>query len=128
MLFVDDLVGAFLAACDARFDTAGSFIIAGPESTTLLNLLHKLAGLTGSARYGFRVPAWPMKLAAALIEDTCRVLHRAPPLHRRTLDFYRTDVVYDTARAQSALHWAPRVGLDEGLKRTLEWYRQRELM
>jgi dihydroflavonol-4-reductase len=128
MLFVDDLVSAFLAACEALFETADSFIIAGPETTTLLDLLNRLARLTGSPRFGFRVPNWPVRIAAGLVEDTFRALRRTPPLHRRTLDFYRTDVVYDTRKAQSALHWTPRVGLDEGLQRTLEWYRQQGLM
>jgi nucleoside-diphosphate-sugar epimerase len=49
-------------------------------------------------------------------------------LHRRTMDFYRTDAVYDTSKAQRTLRWAPRVGLKEGLQRTLDWYHERGLM
>jgi nucleoside-diphosphate-sugar epimerase len=128
MLFVDDLVAAFLAACEAPFSTGERFIIAGPEVVTLAELLRRLESLTGSRRYGFRVPRWLMSLAAATIEDLCRIVRVAPPLHRRTLDFYRTDVSYDLAHAREVLHWNPAVGLDEGLKRTLAWYRQQRLM
>lgn len=128
MLFIDDLVGAFLAACQAKFTSGDVFIIAGPETTTLRELLKRLTRLTGSTRFGFRVPALPMKVAAALIEDACGLIGRNPPLHRRTLDFYRTDVVYDTSKAQRTLHWTPRVGLDDGLQRTLDWYRQQKLI
>ncbi|HEY6458324.1 MAG TPA: NAD(P)-dependent oxidoreductase [Steroidobacteraceae bacterium] len=128
MLFVDDLVDAFLAACEGEFTSGEVFIIAGPESTTLLELLNRLARMTGSRRFGFRVPGPLMVIAAALIEDGCRLLNKAPPLHRRTLDFYRTDVIYDTDKAQRTLRWKPQVGLAEGLQRTLDWYRERGLM
>lgn len=128
MLFVNDLVTAFLAACDAHFTSGEVFIIAGPETTTLRELLQRLARLTGSSRFGLRVPALPMKVAAAVIEDVCHALGRNPPLHRRTLDFYRTDVVYDTAKARNTLQWTPHTGLDEGLQRTLEWYREQKLI
>jgi len=69
-----------------------------------------------------------MKLAAALIEDLCRLAGRTPPLHRRSLDFYRTDVVYDLTKAERLLHWSPQVDLDTGLRRTLDWYRERHLL
>ena len=128
MLFVEDLVNAFLAACEANFPSGEVFIVAGPESTTLRELLRQLALLTGSRRFGFRVPRWLMQVAAAVVEDLSRLLNRAPPLHRRTLDFYRTDVTYDTRKAQQTLQWQPSVGLNEGLRRTLDWYRARGLM
>lgn len=128
MLYVDDLVSAFLAACEANFTSGEVFIIAGPETTTLRELLQRLTRLTGSSRFGLRVPTLPMKVAAAVIEDLCRILGRTPPLHRRTLDFYRTDVVYDTARARQTLQWTPRVNLEEGLQRTLDWYREQKLI
>jgi nucleoside-diphosphate-sugar epimerase len=128
MLFVDDLAGAFLAACEAQFTSGEVFIIAGPETTTLLELLNRLTRLTGGSRFGYRVPTWPVKVTAAIIEDACRLLGKEPPLHRRSLDFYHTDVVYDTAKAQNTLHWTPRVGLEDGLRRTLDWYCQQKLI
>jgi nucleoside-diphosphate-sugar epimerase len=128
MLFVDDLARAFLAACEAPFASGEAFIIAGPETTTLLGLLERLTSLTGSSRFGFRVPTLPMRVAAALVEDGCRLIGKSPPLHRRTLDFYRTDVVYDISKARRTLRWEPRVGLAEGLRKTLDWYGEQRLI
>jgi nucleoside-diphosphate-sugar epimerase len=121
-------VAAFLAACEAPFGTGERFIIAGPEVVTLAQLLRRLEVLTGSRRFGFRVPRWFMSLAAATIEDLCRVVRVSPPLHRRTLDFYRTDVCYDTSHARAVLGWQPAVGVDDGLRRTFDWYRAQGLM
>lgn len=128
MLFIDDLVSAFLAACEADFTSGEVFIIAGPETITLLELLNRLSRLTGSHRFGRRVPAWLMKVSVAVVEDACRALGRRPPLHRRTLDFYSTDAVFDTAKAQATLHWTPQVNLADGLQRTLDWYREHKLI
>jgi nucleoside-diphosphate-sugar epimerase len=128
MLYIDDLVGAFLAACEADFPSGEAFIIAGPETATLLELLNRLSTLTGSARFGRRVPSWFMQAFVAVVEDACRMLGKPPPLHRRTLDFYSTDVVFDTSKAQKLMHWSPTVGLTDGLRRTLEWYRENKLI
>ena len=128
MLYIDDLVSAFLAACEAQTPSGEVFIIAGPETTTLLELLRRLSTLTGSSRFGWRVPAWLMRALVIAVEDACRLLGRAAPLHRRTLDFYSTDVVFDISKARSALHWSPKVDLTEGLTRTLEWYRENKLI
>lgn len=125
MLFVEDLAEAFLAACTAPIGAGDTFIIAGPETATLRDVLARLQKITGSARYGFRVPTLLMSFAAAAIEDLCRLLGRSPPLHRRTLDFYRTDVTYDISRARRVLGYDPKVGLDEGLARTWQWYQQK---
>jgi nucleoside-diphosphate-sugar epimerase len=128
MLYVDDLAAAFLAACEADYDSGEAFIIAGPETTTLLDLLKRLMVITGSSRFGIRIPSWLMRPVVGPVEDISRILGVPAPLHRRTLDFYSTDVVYDTAKAQQVLHWNASVGLDEGLRRTLEWYRAKGLM
>jgi nucleoside-diphosphate-sugar epimerase len=50
-------------------------------------------------------------------------LHIAPPLYRRRVDFFRKSRAFDISRARQELGYAPRVGIAEGVGRTLEWYR-----
>jgi nucleoside-diphosphate-sugar epimerase len=128
MLFIDDLAGALLAACERDSGSCESFIIAGPEVITLRALLELLTKLLAVRRFGFRVPFGPMMAAAAVIEDVCGVIGVTPPIHRRSLDFFLTDVEYDTGKARRTLQWTPLVSLDSGLQQTIDWYRQERLL
>ena len=53
---------------------------------------------------------------------------RHPPIYRRRIEFFANNRAYDTSKAQSRLGFAPKVGLDDGLARTLAWYRQQGLV
>jgi nucleoside-diphosphate-sugar epimerase len=60
---------------------------------------------------------------AAVVEDVCAALALDPPIYRRRMDFFHSDSEFDTSRARSVLGWEPRVGLEDGIRRTLEDYR-----
>jgi nucleoside-diphosphate-sugar epimerase len=40
------------------------------------------------------------------------------------VDFYTKSRAFDITRAREEIGYAPRVSLDEGIRRTLAWYRQ----
>jgi nucleoside-diphosphate-sugar epimerase len=40
------------------------------------------------------------------------------------VDFFTKSRAFDISRARSVLGYAPRVGLREGIGRTLQWYRE----
>jgi len=48
----------------------------------------------------------------------------APPIFPRRVDWYRQNRAFDISRAKQELGYAPQIGIDEGLRRTAEWYRQ----
>ena len=70
------------------------------------------------------MPVGPVWLAGAVCEALCRPLGIAPPLYRRRVDFFRKSRAFDIRRARTELGYAPRVGVREGIRRTLEWYRE----
>jgi nucleoside-diphosphate-sugar epimerase len=51
-----------------------------------------------------------------------------PPLHRRRLTFFKHNRAFSIERARKRLGYAPRVGLPEGFRRTVQWYRQEKLL
>jgi nucleoside-diphosphate-sugar epimerase len=44
------------------------------------------------------------------------------------VDWYRQNRAFDITRAKQELGYAPRVPLDEGLRRTGRWYRERNYL
>jgi nucleoside-diphosphate-sugar epimerase len=124
MVYVDDVVSAFFAACERPAAVGEGVIVAGPRPCTLRELIEEVRRATGSARFGRRLPLTPMLAAAAVVEDVCQALKLDPPIYRRRMDFFTSDSAFDTSRARQVLGWAPRVELDEGVRRTFEDYRR----
>ena len=63
-------------------------------------------------------------LAGAACELVCAPFGIEPPIYRRRVDFFRKSRAFDITRARQELGFAPRVGVREGIGRTLEWYRE----
>jgi nucleoside-diphosphate-sugar epimerase len=55
-------------------------------------------------------------------EGVCKPLHVTPPIFMRRVDWYRQNRAFDISRAKRDLGYAPRIGIEEGLKRTAAWY------
>jgi UDP-glucose 4-epimerase len=93
-LYVDDAVSAFLAA---RESAGGELVNVGSGSeVSIADLYAKLAELTSS---------------------------RLEPVHSARRPGEVDRIVVDTAKARDVLGWSPRVDLDEGLVRTLAWFK-----
>jgi nucleoside-diphosphate-sugar epimerase len=123
MVYVDDVVSAFFAACERAAAVGEGMIVAGPRPCTLRELIEAVGRATGSPRYGLRLPLAPMLATAAVVEDVCQKLKLDPPIYRRRMDFYTSDSAFDTSRARRILEWAPAVELADGVQRTYDAYR-----
>ena len=100
-LFVQDVADAMVALLES--DVSGPINIASGQAITLKDIVMRAGSLLGRPEL-IRLGAIP-----AAPTDT--------PL-----------VVADTARALRLLpSWRPKVGLDEGLQRTIDWWRQRSV-
>jgi UDP-glucose 4-epimerase len=99
-VYVDDAVDAFLraGACDACHGEV--FNVGGDEQIAHRDLVEVLIDAAGSGRYTF--VEWPAEKKAIDIGS-----------------FYA-----DSSRFRRTTGWAPRVGLREGLTRTLAYYRE----
>lgn len=120
MVYVADLADAFLRACTRHDAASREMIVAGPEAVPLREILQTLADLSNRSSHGPRLPLRPMLLLAGITEDVCRLINVNPPLHRRRMDFYLNDAVFDCTLARAVLAWEPKVSLREGLAATLQ--------
>lgn len=120
--YVDDVVQGFLL-CMERDEAVGeAFIVGGEEYLPLRDLVVEIAGLLGVPPPRLRLPMAPVSWAATLCEAIFPPLGVEPPLHHRRLSFYRNQRAFSIAKAQRLLGFEPRVGLRDGLTRTIRWY------
>jgi nucleoside-diphosphate-sugar epimerase len=123
LTYIDDLVQGFRLCAERKEAANRTYIIAGGEVTTLNELVGIVARVAGVRPPSIHLPVWPFWVAGALCEAVCVPLGLEPPLYRRRVDFFTKSRAFDTTRARQELGYAPRVGLTEGISRTLEWYR-----
>ena len=94
--YVDDLVDGLVRLMDTPDGFTGPVNLGNPEEVSVLDLARRVVALAGGGAVIRHAPKPP--------DDPSR---RCP----------------DIALAAERLGWRPRVGLEEGLRRTIEWFR-----
>ena len=122
--YIDDLCEGFMRCGSVPAAAGRTYILAGSELTTLRALVDAAAEVAKVPRPPSRLPVWPVWLAGAACEVICAPFGISPPLYRRRVDFFRKSRAFDISRARHELGFAPRIGVREGIGRTLEWYRE----
>jgi dihydroflavonol-4-reductase len=123
LTYIDDVVEG-LRLCGEVPGAAGrTYIIAGADVHTLDDVADIVAQEAGVPPPRLHLPAWPLWMAGAACEAICSPLGLSPPLYRRRVEFFTKSRAFDITRARTELGFAPAVGLREGIRRTLAWYR-----
>ncbi len=123
-LYIDNLVDAFVLAEDADGVVGRAYLIGDEEFVTIEDLVQRIARAIGKEVRIVHVPFWPVYAASALCELIYKPLPAEPPLFRRRADWFRQNRAFRIDRARRELGYDPKVSVDEGLKRTGEWYRE----
>lgn len=123
-VYIDNLVDLFELAAD-RAEARGRTYIGGDDEYFTLNDLVTAVGRAMEIEVDIlHLPFRPLWLAAVACESVCAPLKISPPLFRRRVDWFRQVRAFRIDRARDELGYRPTVGLEEGLKRTFDWYRE----
>jgi dihydroflavonol-4-reductase len=128
LVYVDDLVDALLAAATVPRAAGETFILAGTESLSTIQMTAAIAAAVGKPDVTRRMPLWPFELAAIVCETTLSPLGVRPPLHRRRLDFFRKSFRFSTIKAQELLGFRAPTDFATGARHTALWYRENGLL
>ncbi len=123
MTYVSDLIDGIMLCGEHPNALGQTYILGGSRHTTVRELVDAVGRATGKSVGRGHIPAAPMMLAATVCEWLCKPLGIEPPLYPRRLDFFLKNRAFSIAKAQRDLGFQPKVGLEEGLRRTFEWYR-----
>jgi dihydroflavonol-4-reductase len=124
MVYIDDLIEGFRLAAETPGAAGRTYIITGEEAPTLNELVGEIAEVAEVAPPRVHLPVWPFWLAGALCEAICVPLRIEPPIFRRRVKFFTNNRWFDISRARTELGFAPRTRLRDGIRRTLESYRE----
>ena len=128
MTYIDDLVDGFMLASDRPEALGEAFTIGGERFTTMRELVDEIADVLGVPPVRWRVPYFPVYVAAVICAALCKVIHVAPPLYPRRVEFFAKSRAFSIEKAKKLLGFSPKVSLREGLRRTAEFSREHNLL
>lgn len=128
MTYIDDLVEGFMLAAVRDEAVGEAFTIGGEKYTTLNVLADKVAAAIGRKRRRLRVPLAPVLWVAVICDRVFRAFGLSPPIYPRRVEFFMLDRAFSIEKARRLLGYQPKVSLDEGLRKTAEWYKANDLI
>lgn len=121
-VYIDNLVHAFELAVDREEAIGREYIIGDHDAVSIKNLVLGVARAMGVSVKIPHFPFWTLWYPAVICEAICKPLGLKAPIFPRRADWYRKTRQFDVSRAVRELGYDPKVDLDEGLRRTAEWY------
>ncbi|RPI85041.1 MAG: NAD(P)-dependent oxidoreductase [Chloroflexi bacterium] len=128
MVYIDDMVQAFLLVGESEEAVGEIFIIAGEQPVSVKTLMEFIAKETKGSIPRIQLPLKPVYDLAVVVEKVCQPIGIQPPLYPRRVDFFRSDYAFDITKAKQVLGYQPRFDLSSGLRKTLEYYQQSNLL
>jgi nucleoside-diphosphate-sugar epimerase len=121
-VYIDNLIdGVVLAAASA--DAIGQvFTLSDGIGVAYRDFFAPYAELVG--RRLITVPTGVALAAATVVQQAARLAPGDNDVNRASARYFLRSGTYSNAKARNVLGWEPRVGLEEGLRRTIAWLRE----
>lgn len=127
-LFIDNLVEALIAVMPNGVGAYEAYLIADKEYVSLNDLVNRVGTALGRDVRIKRFPIGPLIVAGHVCERVCKPFGISPPIFPRRVDWYRQNRAFKIDKAMQDFGYTAAVSLDEGLRRTGEWYRENGIL
>lgn len=125
MIYGSDCAAACVKALDAELPSGTALHVDDGAVHTMEEMIEQAEAAMGKrARIRFRLPRKLVETAAFGAELYGRATNQAVMLTRDKCNELFEQWVCDGSRARTLLGWEPLVSFDEGIRRTVSWYRQ----
>ncbi len=128
LVYIDDLLEGLQLAATEGAAVGKTFVLAGPKAVTTEEMIRCVCRAANVSAPRLRIPLWPLMTTAVVMEGVMRPLGIQPPLHRRRMNFFVKSFQFSCDDARQLLRYEPRVNVEEGIRRTHEWYQEMNLL
>ena len=122
-LYIDNFVDAFELAAAKPAGCGQTYLIADDSYYTIKEIVLKIATIMEKDLKVVHLPFWALYGLSTAVELLYKPLPMDPPLFRRRADWFRQNRAFRIDKARNQLGYNPAVDLDDGLRRTYEYYR-----
>ena len=122
MVYVSDVVDALILASGKREAIGESFVIGNEDSPSYREIIEILSDCLEVDSPKWSIPSGLAKFFSAIIQKGAELLGLDFfPLYDY-LSYMTLDGVVDISKAKRILGYSPKVGLQEGMQKTVEWF------
>ncbi len=121
-LYIDNFVDALVAVMQEGVGDGQVYLIADEQYLEIEDLVRRVARAMDTEVRIPHYPVWPLVVAGHVMEKLCRPFHITPPIFPRRVDWFRQNRAFDITKAKREIGYRPGVDIDEGLRRTAQWY------
>jgi len=126
--YIDDVVDGFMRAAEVPGISGEVYIVGGSRYHPLDEYIDTAAAAVGAPRPLLRLPYWLLFSAAWGCEKIFVPLGKEPPLHIRRVRFFKNNRAFSIDKARRVLGYTPQVELEQGMRQTVDWYREKGLL
>lgn len=123
-LYISNLIDGMELAMESDRAKGNAYLLADDHSLPIQDLVTAIGRVLGKEVRFYHLPYGPVYLAAKACEILYKPLPAEPPLFPRRLDWFVQNRSFDISAARRDLGYTPCVGLEEGLTRTAQWYKE----
>jgi nucleoside-diphosphate-sugar epimerase len=126
--YVDDVVAGLIACSSERAQTLGAYHICGPRPVTWKEFATAIAGALGVPSPTLHLPVSLARVGAWSAERVADLIGIEPPLSLEGVRFFTESRAFSIAKAARELGWTPKVDVEEGARRAVQWYRSQGML
>jgi len=123
-LYIDNLIDVFLLAMEEGKGDGQAYLIADEAYLEIKDLVRKVGNSLGIEVKINHYPIIPLIIAGHIFEKLYKPFGITPPIFPRRVDWYRQNRAFNIDKAKRELGYQPKVGIEEGLRRTAQWYKK----
>lgn len=125
VIYAEDLARAYYVACTGKLNGVHRLILGNP-STDKMDHIYSLFCREAGLKKPLLLPkavTYPVGFIMELLWHAFGI--KTPPLlNRARVNMMYDSIGYNTTRAAELLHLEPMVSLEEGIRKTVKWYRE----
>jgi len=123
-IYVGEFIRGLELCADIKEALGQIYILGDEKAVTVEQLISAFARVLGVKAPRIHFPAAPMRALGFLVEIIYKKIGAEPPFSRRSMDFFTKNYSFDISKARKELNYKPKVSLDEGLRMSLEWFKE----
>lgn len=131
LIYIDDLISAVTKAADIAKKTKKPskkiYIISNDKPSTMKEFSY-MASTILNVKKPKSIPIFLANTIALPFEIISKFTKTKPLLTRSRVKTLISDRSFDVIKIKKELNWKPKVSLEEGVKKTVSWYRENNLL
>ncbi len=127
-IYVEDLVNAFILALENPKAIGNTYIITNDEIVTKKEFANTIASELNIKLSNLSLPKSFVIPPVYVLEKLYSIIGKNPPFSTKKLEFFLQSKKYSIEKAKKELGYKQQTSIKEGIRRTVEWYKKRNLI